>query len=298
MSKLLTVLKNAARQSVADEVLTYAAALAFYTALSLPPLLVILLWILGGISDGAEEHLRSEAELLMGGDGAAAIDTILENAEDRVDLTGLSGLISTIALLFAATGVFSRLQAALNEIWEVRPKGSVGWWVWLRKRLLSLGLLGVVSFLMLVSLAASTFLGMLDVSFGADLLASTLNTVFTVVVFTLLFAAVYRLLPDVDMRWRDVWGGALLTACLFGVGKWGIGAYLSHRGLGNQYGVAGSAIVLLVWVYFSAILVLVGAEITQAWLAESGRVLEPNAHAERKPRHPTADDDGDGSGSD
>ncbi|GJM23076.1 MAG: hypothetical protein DHS20C15_29910 [Planctomycetota bacterium] len=289
-SKLLIVLETAARQTVGDKVLTYAAALAFYTALSLPPLLVILLWVLGGISDDASEHLRSEAELLMGGDGAAAIDSILDNAENRVDLSGLSGLISTLALIFAATGVFSRLQAALNEIWEVRPKGGVGIWVWLRKRMLSLGLLGVVSFLMLVSLAASTFLGMLDVSTGAGLLAASLNTLFTVVVFTLLFAAVYRLLPDVDMRWSDVWGGALLTACLFGIGKWCIGAYLSHRGLGGQYGVAGSAIVLLVWVYFSAILVLVGAELTQAWLAESGRVLEPNEHAERKPRHPTASD--------
>lgn len=290
MSKLLEVLKTAARQSIADEVLTYAAALAFYTALSLPPLLVVLLWVLGGISDGAEEHLRTEAELLMGDDGAAAIDTILDNAEDRVDLTGLSGLISSLALMFAASGVFSRLRAALNQVWEVRTKPGAGVWLWLRKRLLSLGLLGVLSFLMLVSLAASTFLGLLDLPTGAGLLAGALNTVSTVVVFTLLFAAVYRLLPDVDMRWTDVWGGAFLTACLFGVGKWGIGAYLAHRGLGTQYGVAGSAIVLLVWVYFSAILVLVGAEITQAWLAASGRRPEPGEHAVRAPRK-AADED-------
>lgn len=290
MSKLLEVLKTAARQSLADEVLTYAAALAFYTALSLPPLLVVMLWMLGGISDGAEDHLRTEAELLMGGNGAAAIDTILDNAEDRVDLTGLSGLISSLALMFAATGVFSRLRAALNKVWEVHTKPGAGAWVWLRKRLLSLGLLGVVSFLMLVSLAASTFLGLLDLPTGAGLVAASLNTVSTVVVFTLLFAAVYRLLPDVDMRWRDVWGGAFLTACLFGVGKWGIGAYLAHRGLGTQYGVAGSAIVLLVWVYFSAILVLVGAEITQAWLAASGRRPEPSEHAVRAPRKAPAGD--------
>lgn len=267
-----------------DRVLTYAAALAFYTALSLPPLIVILLWILGWIGEDAEAMLRAEATGLVGADGGALVDTVLDSADQRVRFGGISAIISTLALVFAASGIFGQLQAALNEVWDVVARPGAGVMAWVRKRFLSIGLLGVLAFLMLVSLTASTAINALGLAESATLWARALNFTFSTAVFTLLFAAVFKLLPDVSMTWKDVWVGAALTSVLFSVGKALIGVYLAAKGLGEDYGAAGSAIVVLAWVYFTSILVLFGSELTQAWLAEQGRLPEPNEHAVRVER--------------
>lgn len=281
MKRILQVAKQAAHDVGEDKVFTYSAALAFYTSLSLPPLLVILAWALGGVSPGAESHLEREAASLVGEEGAVLVNSILSNADDRVALgRGVSGWIGLGALLFAASGVFTQLQMALNRIWEVRAKPGAGWKTWLRKRFLSLGIVGVLAFLIAVSLTATTVMSALGLGPGEDLAARVLHGTISIMVFTLLFAAVFKLLPDVRMAWRDVFGGAVVTAILFSVSKHAIGFYLAKKGIGTTYGAAGSAVVVLAWVYFSGVVVFIGAEITQAWLKTSGRALAPNKHAE------------------
>lgn len=280
--KPVRVLKLAGKDIGNDRVMTHAAALAFYTALSLPPLLVLLVWTLSSIGARAEQSLRTQATELIGQSGGELVDSILTSADRNVGLTGLSGILGLFALLFAASGVFAQLQAALNVIWDVEPKPGAGILGWLRKRLLSIGLIGVVAFLALVSLAASTLIGALGLDDGAGIVSRLANMLISMGVFTLLFAAIFKLLPDVLIRWRDVWGGALFTALLFSIGKWGIGVYLSAKGIGSDYGAAGSAIVVLAWVYFSGAIVFIGAEVTQAWLRVNGRRLIPDEHAVRE----------------
>ena len=274
------VVRTAVKDFFDDRVLTHAAALAFYTALSLPPLLVVLVWGLGTIGAGGEAHLRSEAEELVGQDAAQVVDSILENS-DRISFGSLSGLIGVGALLFAASGVFTQLQAALNVVWEVEQRPGAGLRAWIRKRLASFGLIGVLAFLMLVSLAASTLIRAVGIGDEERILLQALNWAFSLGLFTVLFALVFRLLPDAEIRWGDVWGGALVTAGLFALGKYAIGAYLAHRGLGTTYGAAGSAIVVLAWVYFNAAILLFGAELTQSWLRHAGRPIVPSAYAVR-----------------
>lgn len=279
MIRPLRVLKAAAKEVVDDKVLTFAAALAFYTALSLPPLLVLLVWLLSGMSNGAEDYVRTEVGGLMGEQGTALVNSILENSDESVSLGGITGWIGLGALFFAASGVFTQLQMALNQIWEVeaRPGGGIG--AWLRKRFLSFGLIGVFAFLAAVSLMASAALGLAGLSGGETAIAAVFETVASFALFTGLFAAVFKFLPDVKLGWRDVTGGAAVTAFLFLSCKTLIGFYLAKKGVGQEYGAAGSAVAVLVWVYFSAAVVLVGAEVTQAWLVEHGRALHPNKYA-------------------
>ena len=285
MRRFLQVARVAVQEIREDRILTYAAAVAFYAALSLPPILVTLLWAIGLTASGAEEHLRQQAELLVGADGRRLVDSVLASADRQaVRLDGVAGTISTVALLFAATGVFAQLQRALNRIWDVEAKPGRGVWMWVRRRLLSLGLLGTLAFLMLVSLTASTAVSAIGIAQGGTALAEIASHATTIAVFTLLFAAVFRFLPDVHIRWRDVWGGAFATAILFAIGKALIGLYLANKGLGASYGAVGPAIVVLAWVYFSSAIVFVGAEITQAWLLVAGRRLEPNEYAAKVER--------------
>ena len=280
--KPVRILKRVGREIGDARVMTHAAALAFYTALSLPPLLVLLVWALGALPGESQELLREQADQLIGQAGVEVVDSILDSADRSVGLTGISGIIGSLALLFAASGVFAQLQGALNVIWDVEPKPGAGLMGWLRKRLLSMGLVGVLAFLAAVSLGASTFVDAIVPRGGPEFLGRAANVLLSIAVFTMLFAAVFKLLPDVEMRWRDVWGGALFTAVLFSIGKWGIGAYLAAKGIGSDYGAAGSAIVVLAWVYFNGAIVFIGAEVTQAWLRENGRRLVPDEHAVRE----------------
>ncbi len=272
-------MQRAVKASIEDRVLTYAAALAFYSALSMPPLVVFLLWVLGSISPGAEDHLRREAVSLIGEDGGVVIDTVLENADRRVSFRGIPGVVSAGALVFAASGVFRQLQLTLNRLWGVRAKPG-GVVVWARKRVGSLAIVGLLAFLMLVSLGASVIVSAAGFGTEEAAVARVANWFVSVGVFTVLFAATFRYLADVQMRWRDVWGGATMTAILFAFGKSAIGLYLARRGIGSDYGAAGSAIVMLVWAYFSAAILFVGAEITQAWIETGGRRLAPTDDAE------------------
>ena len=199
-------------------------------------------------------------------------------------------MLGSVTLLLGATAVFAELQAAMNRIWDVTLEPGRGVWAWVRKRLLSLGMIVVIGFLLLVSLLASAFLNAISSRAhgslpGADWLWIVLDTGIAFGVYVLLFAALYKVLPDVRIEWRDVWFGAFITAVLFAVGKLLLGIYIGRAGTGSAYGAAGSLVVLLVWTYYSTALVFLGAELTQAWALAHDRDILPDRHARRGPGH-------------
>ena len=194
-------------------------------------------------------------------------------------------MISVVILLIGASGVFAQLQSALNTVWNVKAKPNGGIWQFIRKRLLSFGMVLAIGFLLLVSLLVSAFLSgisKLEINLlpGLTPLWQLVNFAISFGFISLLFALIYKYLPDVKIRWKDVWVGAIITALLFTLGKFAIGFYLGRGSLGSSYGAAGSLIVFLAWVFYSAQILLFGAEFTQVYARKYGRKICPNRHAE------------------
>ena len=278
--------KAAGKDFGEDEALVRAAALAYYTALSIAPLLVLLLWIVGFLGEDTQARLVEQLEGVMGGSGGegqagSAVRQIVDNAEQG---GGVAGPLSLLLLAISASSVFAQLQTSLNRIWDVRARPGGGVRTWIRKRLTSIGTVITLAFLLLVSLAASAVLSFMQgqaqgVLPGGAGLWMVLSTLVSFAVFVLVFALMYRYLPDVRIEWRDTWLGATLTAALFVVGKYLVGLYLGSKGLDSTYGAAGSLVALLIWVYYCAVIVFYGAEVTQVVAKRSGRHVEPDEHA-------------------
>jgi membrane protein len=288
---LLTILKRAGGEFVEDECPRMAAALSYYVVFSLPSLLVLVLlvagWVWGG--DAAEGELSAQIDALMGGEAAEALRDMLEQGEDPGAGRGIAAVFGFAALAFGATGAFIELQNALNRAWNVAPDPEAGGLRnFVTKRLLSIGMVLSIAFLLLVSLALSAMLsafgGTLAAMLPADVSAWALRGVdlgLSLAVITLLFAAMFRVLPDARIAWRDVWVGAAATTVLFLVGKFGIGFYLGQSNPGEAFGAAGALAVLLVWIYYSAMIFLFGAEFTQVWANTRGQGVEPEDGAIR-----------------
>jgi len=280
------LLKRVLKDFADDECPVRAAALAYYTVFALPPLLVLLLLIAGLVWDpeDVQRALEGQFASLVGADGARAIHDMISQA-DRAR----RGLVATIlgigGLLFGATGAFMQLQTALNRAWEVRPdpaRGGIRNFV--AKRLLSLGMILGIGFLLIVSLALSTVLSLLGERLGGAFpegLWQAVNAVASFAVITALFAAIFRILPDAEIAWRDAWIGALATSILFVAGKFALGLYLGRSEPGQAFGAAAALAVVLLWVYYAGMIVLLGAEFTQAWAKERGRGIRPEEGAIR-----------------
>lgn len=244
------------------DLLTLAAALAFYTALSLAPLIVITLAVVGLLGQNSQDQLIEQLQGLMGPQAARAIQTVVESNDNRPSMTSLAGLIGVVALLFSASGVFAQLQASLNKIFEAEEKAAgKGMWAWIRKRLLSMGMVITLGFLAVVSLVVSTAITYFFPSDGV--LWRTVNVLVTLAVFAGMFSLVFKYLPDTKLKWREALYGGVATAILFAIGKYLIGVYLGKSAVGSAYGAAGSLVVFLVWVYYSSAIVFTGAEITR-----------------------------------
>lgn len=283
--RIWQVLRSAVVDFIADDVLTLGAALSYYTALSLAPLLIILLWVGGLLGPEIETGLVDQIVEVIGPRAGDAVRLILEGADDSGSAGTIAGIFGIGVLVFSATSVFAQLQYSLNRIWNVQARVGAGVGSWFRKRLLSLGMVMTLAFLMLVSLAVNAALAYIavrssDLLPGAELFWRLVNTGVSVVVFTLLFASFFKILPDVTIGWRDVAVGAALTAILFALGKGLISLYLAQTSVGSSYGAAGSLLVLLVWVYFSSLVLFFGAEITQAWTKIAGHPIRPDRHAD------------------
>lgn len=255
-----------------DEAMTLAAALAYYAALSLAPMVLLMVWIGDLLGPQAKQRLIEQVEAQAGPQAGQSVQMVVENASSTPELGTIAGIISIAATILAATGVLAQLQYAMNRIWDVNPRGS-GVRGWLKKRALSLLMILVIGGVLLASLVMTTIVSGLRESGtipGPDYLWRVAELGISLVVLTLLFAAVFHFLPDTDVGWRPTWIGALVTAVLFIVGKWVVGLYLAHSSSSSAYGAAGSLIVLLVWVYYCAVIFFFGAELTQVWARRHG----------------------------
>jgi len=272
-----------------DKAPQLGAALAYYTVFSLAPLVLLLLAIVGVLfrsnPEGAWQKITEQMSYVLDKSAIEVVQGIAQQAAEP----GKSTLATTLGIalaLFGATGVFGQLQDALNTIWGVKPKPGLGIWGFLRARFLSFAMLGGVCFLLLVSLVVETLLKAFSHYVQAMLpgglaVALSVYLIFDFAVVLTLFAMIFKVLPDVKIRWRDVWIGAALTAFLFLVGKWALGLYLASGTAASAYGAASSLITLLLWIYYSSQILLFGAEFTQVYANEFGCPVEPDDYAVR-----------------
>lgn len=270
-----------------DNVPRLGASLAYYTLFAIAPVLLVAIAIAGVVfgPEAVRGEIVGQLDGLVGRDGAQAIQTLLEGASQK-QAGMLATVFGSITFVLAATGAFLELQAALNTIWRVKPNPDANWKSFVKDRLRSFGLVVAIGFLLLVSLAVSAALaalgGWLDrTSPGMPAVWNVVNLVVSLAVITALFALLYFFLPDVRLRWRDVIVGAFVTAVLFTIGKQLIGFYLGHSTTASTYGAAGSIIVLLLWVYYSAQVILLGAEFTRVYAERHGPRPQPEPFARR-----------------
>ncbi len=268
-----------------DDASRLAASLAFYTLLSLAPLLVIVVAVAGAVlgPEAARGQLAAELGGVMGLDAAKAVEAVLASSRSPAGSV-IGTLVGVVVLFVGASGVFGELQFALNRIWEVRAKPGRGILGEVKDRFFSFSMVLGVAFLLLVSLVLSAIVSAVGRSFsialpGGELLWQALNFAFSFCLITALFALIFKYVPDVEIRWSDVWVGAAMTALLFTIGKSLLGVYLGKASFNSSYGAAGSLVVLVVWVYYSAQILFLGAEFTQVQAKHRGRALRPTNRA-------------------
>jgi membrane protein len=244
------------------------AALAFYTLLSIAPLLILVVAFVSVVlgHTAAEGQIIAQVQGMAGNAAAEAVRGMLQTSDKPA--ASAASFVGIVTLLFGASGVFGELRSALNNMWDLKPKKSAGLWSVIRERVFSFGMVLAVGFLLLVSLLASAMLAAVT-KFSASVLPAppfvmgAINLLISLVAISFMFALIYRFVPETAVRWRDVWVGAIATGFLFTLGKDLLGIYLGRASVGSAYGAAGSLVVLIVWVYYSALIFLFGAEVTQ-----------------------------------
>ncbi len=248
------------RRFVEADVMTQSASLAFYTLLSLAPLLVLLLWLTASLYPPAQQALVEQIAGLAGDSVAEVSRTVIANASARPDLGSLAGAWSLLLLFVGATVVFAQLQAALNRIFrsdEQRFDGALGW---LKKRIFSAGVVLALGFLLIVSMVATTALQVVFARLPS--LLPAVGTLTTLALYALGFAFLYHYLPDRPVAWRQAFGGGAITAALFTLGRYGIGLYIANAAPGSAYGSMGTLVIMLVWVYYASLVFFAGALVT------------------------------------
>ena len=284
-----SLLKQTFQEWLQDKAPQLGAALAYYTVFSLAPLILVLLAIIGFLfrddPAGAWNKITQQMSYFLDPSALQVVQNIAQKAS-QPGKSVIATIIGVALALFGASGVFGQLQDALNTIWGVKAKPGTGIWGFLRARFLSFAMVAGICFLLLVSLAIEALLKgfshyVQSVVPGGIVIALSVYLVFDFAVVVLLFAMIFKFLPDVKIQWRDVWIGAVMTAIFFGIGKWALGLYLSSGAAGSAYGAASSLITLLLWVYYSSQILLFGAEFTQVYADRAGRGVEPSEYAVR-----------------
>ncbi len=287
-----SLFKQTGQEFLQDKGPQLGAALAYYTVFSLAPLILVLLAIVGVIfrQDPAGAWTRITQQISYFLDPSAV--QVVQNIAQEASQPGKSTIVAIIGValaLFGASGVFGQLQDALNTIWDVKAKPGHGIWGFLRNRFLSFAMVAGVCFILLVSLTLESLLKAFShyvqsVLPGGLVVAVSAYLIFDFTVIVLLFGMIFKFLPDATIEWRDVWIGAVITAILFGIGKWLLGLYLGSGAAGSAYGPASSLITMLLWVYYSSQILLFGAEFTQVYADRSGREVKPDEYAVRLER--------------
>jgi len=266
----------------ADKAPRLGAALAYYTIFSLAPMLIIVMFVAGLVFDPeqVEAALNGQFENMLGKEGAEAVSALVAGSQKHEE-GAVATVVGIAALVFGALGVFVQLKDALNTIWKVELRPGRGWWQLVRDYFLSFSLVLGVGFLLIVMLAVNAVLSVVVGWFGEMLAisaAAAYATEFVVsfLIATLLFAMIFKFLPDARIGWRDVWLGAAATSLLFNIGKLLIGLYLGQASFTSAYGAAGTVLIVLVWTYYSAQILLLGAEFTQVYARSYGQRIEPS----------------------
>ena len=276
MRKYLDLFKQTFKEFGEDKAPRLGAALAYYTIFSIAPLLLLAVAISGMVcgQEAAQGAIAKQLDNVMGAATAKSVQEMIANAAKPKTGT-MATIISVITLLFGASGVFGQLKDALNTIWNVEGKPRPGIIGFVRNRFMSMAMVAGIGFLLLVTLIIDAVLSAMGDWIGArmpggEALFHTLHVIVSFAVVTVLFAMIFRILPDLKIAWKDVWLGALITSFLFVLGKLGLGLYLGKAAVGSSYGAAGSLVILLVWVYWSAQILFLGAEFTQVYARNYG----------------------------
>lgn len=287
MKTVFSLLKETFQDWKEDKASRLAAALSYYTIFSIAPLLLVAITVVGFVMDPGDVkgELYAQVRDLVGREGADMVQTMVDNAAAS-DAKGLAAVVSVVTLLIGATGVFMALKDALNTIWEVQPAPGRGLIGMIKDRVLSFSLVPGIGFLLLVSLivdallsAASNYANGLFLSDIWIAVIRVASLVVSFLVITGLFAVIYKVLPDAKIAWRDVWIGAAVTSLLFTVGRFAIGLYIGNSSTASAYGAAGALIVLLLWIYYAAQILFLGAEFTQVYARRYGSRIEPEEGA-------------------
>jgi membrane protein len=289
IANAFSLLKQTLSEWLEDQAPQLGAALAYYTVFSLAPLVLLLLAIVGFLFHddpaGTWRKLTEQMSYFLDQSAVEVVRNIAEKASEP-NKSSLATVIGILLALFGASGVFGQLQNALNTIWGVKAKPGLGIGAFIRARFLSFAMVAGVCFLLLVSLVIESLLksfsAYVQAMFpGGIVVAVVVYSIFDLGVVVLLFALIYKFLPDVRIHWRDVWIGAVMTAILFAIGKWALGLYLGSGTAASAYGAASSLITLLLWIYYSSQILLFGAEFTQVYAARAGRAFVPDKYAVR-----------------
>jgi membrane protein len=279
------VLKNCFSGFSDDKLLKLSASLAYYTVFSLGPLLIVMLF-LSGIFFGrnaVEGTIYGQMESFVGHDAALQLQQIIKNAAIS-NKSNLAAVIGIITLLIGATSMFAEIQDSINMIWGLKVKPKAGWVIFIKNRLLSFGVIASLGFLLLVSLVITAIIesisNRIKVHFSAVsvVVFYIINLIITFGVVTALFAVIFKVLPDARIKWKNVMAGSIATALLFMMGKFAISFYISKTSIGSTYGTAGSLVVLLVWIYYSSVILYFGAGFTKAWALKYGNAIHPNEY--------------------
>jgi len=283
---IFEVLKNSFEGFVDHKVTKMSGALAYYTVFSMGPLLILIISLcalfLG--REAVEGEIYAQLEGFMGKDTAAQLQDIIKNA--AIGGKGkVAAIIGFVTLLIGATTVFAEIQDSINTIWGLKPKPKRGWLKMLQNRFLSFSVIISLGFILLVSLGITTvidaFSSRLQTAFPdvTVIVFYVVNQILTLAIITIIFAVIFKVLPDAEIRFKDVISGAVVTAVLFMLGKFGISFYISQSNVGSTYGTAGSLVILLLWTYYSSIILYFGAEFTKAFAIKYGEEIHPNHYA-------------------
>lgn len=291
LKEIFQLIVDAGKGFSEDNCMKMAASLAYYTVFSIGPMIMILIWSLGFFygsqlegSESASSEVFDEIAKLFGPDTASLLESAIQKISSD-SKSNIGVIIGAGTLVFTSTTIFVDIQHSINTIWQVKPKPKKGWLKMIINRLLSFSMILGLAFLLMASLVISSIIGILSTEIGEYFnlgninLISWINTGITLAVICTLFGFMFSVLPDAKVRFRDILGGAIFTGLLFMLGKYGISYYLSNNATASAFGAAGSIIVLLGWVYYSAAIVYFGAEFTKMYAIKYGNGIQPSSYA-------------------
>jgi len=298
-SGIFPMLKETFKDWTADDAFQKSASLAYYAVLSLPALMVIIISVASMVlsEQYVQQQLSQQISSMIGPGAAEQVQTMISNSSQNSNST-LAIIAGAAMLIFSATGVFYQMQKALNDVWEVEPDPDAGIKHVALSRITALGVVLAVAFLLIVSLILSTAISMMSgwiqkmVPLIPSFVFYVVEILVSVGIITVLFALIYKVLPDAKVAWKSVWVGALLAAVLFTIGKFLIGFYFGKADPASAFGAAGSIVLIMLWVYYSSLIIFFGAEFTQIYARKKGHRIQPAKHARRNAEYRLAQIDG------